>query len=385
MRRRPFRRFKAGGNGTDKPSSARDVMQGNDLRRRQLGLRWLARRRCAPMALDVEMDPTPEGYAAHARALAAAGSPRDAAEVAARGFALFPKSADLRLLYASAHVFDLEHRRQRARGREKVRLLAELIDLHLAFGDLRAATALMEEAAGTASGSPRLGLAFARIRLARFRTTGEPTDGLEALRWLEHAAGDLRTGVAATRLLAEFSVEVGAWRAAQLYFTRWSAVSPSDPRAMRLASEIHRHFSEVSPDLPTAIRLASRGAAPDSAEEVPDVGKAVRHRLRALVDSGAAKRASHPAFGICEGSEGADAENFLAMTDRVADSGRRSIVRIGLGEPRSLSAGGPGGGIAIGFGVSGCASAECHDFESAKQAEGMLAHVSGLPAVGEMG
>jgi hypothetical protein len=357
-------------------------MQGNDTPRTQIGLRWLARRRCAPMARDVELDPTAEGYAALARALAAAGSPKDASEVAALGFALFPKSTDLRLLYASARVFHLEHRRRRAAGRKAVRHTAELIDLHLAFGDLRAATALMEEAAGSGPPDPRLALAFARIRLARFRTSREPTDGLEALRWLEQAASDLRTGVAATRLLAEFAAEVGAWRAAQLYFTRWSAVSPSDPRAMRLASEIHRHFREVSPDLPTAIRLAGRVADGSGETEAPDVANAVRHRLRALVESGAALRAAHPAFGVCEGVEGPDAENFLATTDRVADTGRRSIVRIGLGEPLSLSAGGPHGGIAVGFGVSGCASADCPDFETAKQAEGMLAHVAGLPAAG---
>lgn len=320
---------------------------------------WRWKHRAAQRALA--LDSTPERFAALSRDLASQGAHAEAAALAAEGFARFPESPELRSLFLSARTLDLERRRRRAGGVARGAFCADLVGLHLAAGDLRAASAVAEERVAEAGEDPQARLALARVKLARFHSTQAAGDGLEALSLLEGIGEG--EGAGALRLLAELAADVGAWRAAHLYVARWRALAPNDPSAMRLQARLAAHRGEPSPDLPSAIRraTASRRAAGQEGGVTPG--------LERLARSEGVEHAAHARVGLgaAPATRGALApERWLR---EIAENGMRTIVRVGLGDPTSVVVGGPSSAVLVGFGPSGAAVAECSGFEAAHKAE----------------
>ncbi|HET6205040.1 MAG TPA: hypothetical protein VFI25_19785 [Planctomycetota bacterium] len=320
--------------------------------------RWKRRADVRALALD----PTPERYAALSRDLAAEGIHGEAAALAAEGFARFPDSHELRSLYLSARTLDLERQRRRRRGRARGALCADLVGLHLAAGDLRAASAVAEERVSEAAEDSQARLALARVKLARFQATQAAGDGLEALSLLEGIGeGD---GAAALRLLAELAAEVGAWRAAHLYVARWRALAPNDPAAMRLQARLAAHRGEPSPDLPSAIRRAT------AQRRTGEGDVALAPALERLARSEGVEHATHARVGLGGGPGARSASAPERWLREVAETGMRTIVRVGLGDPTSVVVGGPASAVLVGFGPAGAAVAECRGLEAAHRAEG---------------
>ena len=325
-----------------------------------IGRGWFARWKRRAAARALALDPTPERYAAISRDLAASGAHAEAAGLAAEGFARFPASPELRSLFLSARTLDLERRRRRAHGRSRGAYCADLVGLHLAAGDLRAASAVAEERVAEASDDPEARLALARVKLARFQATGAASEGLESLSLLE----GIGEGAGALRLLAELASEVGAWRSAHLYVARWRALAPNDPAAMRLQSRLATHRGEPSSDLPSAIRRATalrRGREGDGGPSPS---------LERLARSEGVQHATHARVGLAGGTSARGASAPERWLREIAETGMRTIVRVGLGDPTSVLVGGPSSAVLVGFGTAGAAVAECRGLEAARRAEG---------------
>ena len=315
------------------------------------------------------LDPTPEGFAALARDLAADGAHGAAARVAAEGFSRFPIRQELRFLYMSARTLDLERRRRRSFGGARGARTAELVGLHLIVGDLRAAKAVAEEWCAQRPVEPGPKIALARVKLAHFRANRESEDGLEGLALLEEAAAVQPSTATPYRLLAELAAEVGAWRAALLYAARWRALAPHDPAAAQLETRLDAHRTSASPDLSEAIRREAGMPAPSRPPTPAEVGAEARARLRALVETEGVDRAAHPSLGLVEARPGRTVGAWERTVRGLTDSGLRMIVRLGLGEPVSFLAGGREAALAVGFGPAGAVVADCRGFSVARRIE----------------
>lgn len=333
------------------------------------GRDWLSsfKRRAARRALA--LDPTPEGFAALSRELAADGAHRAAARAAAEGFARFPFRQELRFLYLSARTLDFERRRRRSFGRARGARTAELVGLHLLVGDLRAAKAVAEEWCAERPTAPGPKVALARVKLAHFRANRESEDGLEGLALLEDAAA-IQPGTATPyRLLAELAADVGSWRAALLYAARWRALAPHDLAAAQLEARLEAHRATASPDLPEAIRREAGVPSPARAPSPAEMGAEARSRLRALVETEGVDRAAHPSLGLVEARPGRTVGPWERAVRGLTDSGMRMIVRLGLGEPVSIVAGVRETAVAVGFGPAGAVVADCRGIAAARRVE----------------